>query len=105
PEPAPDFSLVEVKGCITQAPGGGWQVKNGTEPVRTRNPAASSADELAAVKGKPLGTHIFQMMDLDSISAKPVKGQSVLAKGFLMRQESGDRINLTSLQTIADVCP
>ena len=104
PEPVPDFSLVEVQGCLAQDAAGAWQVINGTEPVRTRNPAASTGDELAALKDKSPGVHTFHMMDLDSLQTKPVKNQLVLAKGFLIRQPDGDRINLTSLQTISPAC-
>lgn len=104
PEPVPDFSLIEVKGCLTQETGGAWQVANATEPVRTRNPAVSTPDELTAMKNRPLGTHTFHMMDLDTVQSKPVRNQAVIAKGFLIRQLNGDRINLTSLQTIAPTC-
>ena len=104
PEPVPDFALVEVKGCLAPETGGAWQVTNATEPVRTRNPGTSTPDEMAAMKDQPLGTHAFQMMDLDSVQSKPIKNQEVVAKGFLIRQPNGDRINLTSLQTISPAC-
>ena len=101
PEPVPDFSLVEVKGCLAPEASGAWEVTNATEPVRTRNPGASTTKELEAMKDKPPGTHTFRMMDLDSVQSKPVKNQAVVAKGFLIRQPDGDRINLTSLQAIS----
>lgn len=104
PEPVPDFSLVEVKGCLIQNSGGAWEVVRSTEPVRTRNPGTSSPEELAGIQAKGPGVHTFALMDLESVQAKPARGQTALVKGFLMRQPNGDRINLTSLQLLSPPC-
>ena len=104
PQPVPDFALIEVAGCLAQGPDGAWTVTNGSEPVRTRNPGASSDDELKAAKQTALGKHVFHLMDTDTIPKIPGKGNTVLAKGFLIRQPEGDRINLTALQTLDSNC-
>lgn len=104
PAPVPDFSLVSVVGCLTQGDDGTWIVTAGTEPVRTRNPKDSGAEELKALDAQAAGTHVFKLMDPASVQANPPKGHRVEAKGFLIRQPGADSLNPTSLQAIAADC-
>src|SRR5258707_6306458 len=41
--PVPDFSLVQVVGCLSKDPDGAWRLKRATDPLRTRDPNASPA--------------------------------------------------------------
>ena len=41
PQEVPDFSLVQVVGCLTSGPGNTWILTDATEPIRTLDPAAS----------------------------------------------------------------
>ena len=49
PEPVPNFALVRVVGCLGAGPGTDWTVTNGSAPVRTRDPAASTGEELNGI--------------------------------------------------------
>jgi mono/diheme cytochrome c family protein len=103
PEPVPNFALVSMVGCLTQGPDGAWMLTSGSEPIRTRNPAASKDDELKASEGVALGTHTIQLLNA---YPRPdgYKGHRIEAKGFLIRNPGGDRINATSVQTLAPQC-
>ena len=100
PGPVPSFALVQVVGCLSRGPDGDWRLTRSTAAVRTRDPSGSSPDELQAFIAQPLGERTFTLM-----SAYPDPsahtGHWMEAKGFLIRNPDGDRINLSSLTMIA----
>jgi hypothetical protein len=104
PEPVPNFALVRVIGCLGAGPGTDWTVTNASAPTRTRNPAASTGDELKESAAVVLGSATLRVMN---VYPRPVAytGHKVEAKGFLIRDPSGDRINATAVQTLAPSCP
>jgi mono/diheme cytochrome c family protein len=102
PAPVPNFSLVRVVGCL-QEDSGVWTLTNGSEPARTRTPAPSTGDERARIESAPLGTHTFELMDTyDATTGRG--GHKVEVKGLLMRG-SKDKLNFSSLQSLAAKCP
>ena len=73
------------------------------EPVRTKNPAASKDEELKHSEAAALGTQTFRLLNVYPTPA-PHKGHKVEAKGFLIRDPGGNRINVTAVQTLAPRC-
>ena len=103
PEPAPDFALVRTVGCLAQAPETAWVVADAGEPVRTKNPEASTGDELKHSEAAALGTRTFRLLNVYP-GPDPYKGHKIEAKGFLIKDPGGDKINVTSVQTLAPRC-
>ena len=104
--PVPNFSLVQIVGCLTQGANKAWMLTNGTEPTRTADSADSPAADLTASASMPLGKGAFRLLDYPALGRETRRGHKVQAKGFLIRQpNSEDRINPTSLQTLAESCP
>jgi mono/diheme cytochrome c family protein len=104
PDAVPNFALVRVVGCLARrGDNAQWMLADAPEPVRTRNPAASTDDELKSSEAAAAGEHTFQLLNVYP-SPDPYKGHTVEAKGFLIRDPAGDRINVTSLQTLAPLC-
>ncbi len=104
PEAVPDFALVEIVGCLQKESEGKWMVSNASEPLRTRNPGPSSVDELQRAAVQQLGSLTFHILDVTSLQPDPHNGQKIRAKGFLMRKPGYDRINVTSLEMVAESC-
>jgi mono/diheme cytochrome c family protein len=104
PAPVPDFSLVEVVGCLSQQADGSWMVTNASEPVRTRDPKDSPAEALSTLKAKPGGAHTFTLLDFSGVQENPLKNQKVEVKGFLIRKPGDDRINPSSVLKVSPVC-
>jgi cytochrome c5 len=104
PEPVPNFALVGVVGCLAQGPDSAWMLMDAGEPVRTKNPAASKDDELKSSEAAALGAQTFRLLNAYP-TPDPYKGHKVEAKGFLIRDPAGNRINVTSVQTLAPRCP
>lgn len=105
PAEAPNFSLVHVVGCLTQAPDNGWIVTNASAPVVTRDPAASKDAQLTEAAARSLGSDTFRLMLLtvQPPAVAPHKGSKVEAKGLLMRGPE-NRLNLTSIQPVGSGC-
>jgi len=104
PQPVPDFALVAVVGCLSRSADGSWLVSRASEPVRTRDPKDSTSEERLALRSKPLGTHLFRLLDPSGVQPSPPDGQKVETKGFLIRQPAGDKLNPTSLQSLGEPC-
>ena len=103
PQPVPSFALVQVVGCLTAGPDGDWMLASSTPAARTRDPAASSPEQLGAYAAQPLGDRTFTLMSAYPDPAQHA-GHKMEAKGFLIRDPAGDRINLSSLEMIAERC-
>ena len=103
PGPVPSFALVRVMGCLTRGPDGDWMLTRSTAAVRTRDPSGSPPDELRAYGAQPLGDRTFTLMSAYPDPA-PHAGHRMEAKGFLIRNPEGDRINLSALEPIGPVC-
>ena len=103
PEPAPNFALIRTVGCLALGPDTAWVLAGASEPVRTKNPAASKDNELKNSEAATLGTQTFRLLNVYP-SPDPYKGHKIEAKGFLIRDPGGDKINVTSVQTLAPRC-
>jgi S-disulfanyl-L-cysteine oxidoreductase SoxD len=102
PRPMRTGALVEVIGCLAQTPASTWQVTNATEPVPTvleekrdaRDDGRSTIDD---------GRSTLQLLSPYPNPA-PHAGRKVQVKGLLIRNPSGDRINVMALEPIGDSC-
>jgi cytochrome c5 len=103
PGPVPNFALVQSIGCLTEGPDADWLLGNATEPARTKDPTASTNDELRSSQAAALGMETFRLLN---VYPRPdaYKGHKVEAKGFLIRDPAGNRINVTSVQSLAPRC-
>ena len=104
PSPLPDGSLVRVVGCLTQASDNSWTLTKASAPAQTRSRDASSGLELRTSEAQPLGTNTFPLAYINAFSPNEHKGHKVEAKGDLDRIPDGDRIRLSSLQTLGSSC-
>jgi len=102
----PNFSLVQVVGCLTQGTDKAWILTNASEPVRAKDVGDSEPSELKGLEAKPLGTQTLRLLDFPLLGRDKRRGHRVQAKGFLIRQSNrDDQINLSALQTLAETCP
>jgi hypothetical protein len=100
PEPAPTGAMVEVVGCLGTE-GTDFVLTNATEPaVSTMDDPAADAK---AFKG-PLGSAKVKLLD---VFPKPdaLKGQTLMAKGLLIRNGAALNLNVLALEPVAKTCP
>jgi S-disulfanyl-L-cysteine oxidoreductase SoxD len=100
-------ALVQTTGCLIQAPNDGWMLNDATEPeitmldaqpARTPNPAETTT-RAAIVRGT-------RTIALVNVFPNPAghSGHTMRAKGFIVRQPAGDRINVVALEMVDSRC-
>jgi hypothetical protein len=98
----PTGTLAQIVGCLTQA-GDAWTLTNATTPVRTDSPDASKGSQRSAAETMPLGSRTIQLLNVfGSLDAN--KGKRMEAKGFLVRDPAGDRLNVVTLEMVGASC-
>lgn len=95
-------TLVQVVGCL-ESGASGWVLSSATDPVRTDSPTAATGDELAKLREVADGTNGFGLLGIYS-PPDAQKGHRVEAKGFLVKNPSGDRLNIVSLESVSPSC-
>ena len=106
PQPLPSNAVTIVVGCFTEA-NGAWTLTRATQPGRTRNIAELRAQELEASAAKPLGTGTVQLRNLeflDSFEPASFRGHKVQARGGFTQDDTGARVNVAAIETIAQTC-
>jgi mono/diheme cytochrome c family protein len=101
-QPITTGSLVQVVGCLQSGPGG-WMLTETTAPVRTENPDGSPADQLKKLAATPAGAGKLRLLGVYS-SLDEHKGRRMEAKGFIVKDPDGDRLNVVSLEMVATSC-
>jgi mono/diheme cytochrome c family protein len=98
PAPLPTNSIVRVTGCLEKS-GGDWMLTKATAPVRAHE---GDSTEESGPGGGQRGTQSFRLRNLEDSSggakSESYADKSVRVKGVLIRQSSGDRINVLSLE-------
>ncbi len=103
PDAVPNFAMVQVVGCLARDDRT-WIVTDGSEPIRTRDPDASTGDVLTLTRATPLGTNTFELMYVFP-DPDPYEGHRIEAKGFLIRREdAADVINVTTVASLDAAC-
>jgi mono/diheme cytochrome c family protein len=97
------LKIAEVVGCLAQDPSGTWMLTNASEAVVSESqPTSSVALKAAAVK--PPGKQLYQLLGVGAFDPSSHKGQKTAVKGVLIKDGKRDRLNVTSLQTVATAC-
>jgi mono/diheme cytochrome c family protein len=95
-------ALVQATGCLTPDRDNGWTLIGATEPeVTTLDAQPSGAREPGAAI--PGGTRTIALMQVFPNPA-PHKGHTMRARGFLIKDPAGDRINVVTLEMIESQC-
>jgi mono/diheme cytochrome c family protein len=100
---APNFSLVQVVGCLTQAPNNSWTLTRTTDPVVTRQ-EQPTASGLKDAEARSLGEQTFQLVSATPFKPETHNGQKMEARGLLYKDARDAMLNLTSLQTVGASC-
>jgi mono/diheme cytochrome c family protein len=99
----PNFTLVQVVGCLAPGANGRWMLTNATEPAPTRDetPMPGALERAAA---ESLGTQTFELVSVPRSLEREPWGKKAAARGLLYRAPSDAALNLTSLEIVASNC-
>jgi hypothetical protein len=103
PRPMQSGAIVATIGCLVKGPGNAWQLTRATEPVATVLEPGTNGDRADGAASPVSGTKTFQLLNPFPDPA-PHAGHTVEVKGLLIRMAGGDRINVVSVETLADQC-
>ena len=98
-----DLALVQVVGCLMADRAGGWSMTRASPPLATAS-EATSAGELVAAGKLPLGNRSYALLGADVFQPQAHIGQRLAVKGVLIPTPGAQRINVTSLQSLAGPC-
>jgi hypothetical protein len=109
PQPLPTSSPALIAGCMTKDLGTGWFLTSASDPVRTLDPYEFTDAELGAASQAAPGRELFRLQNLDELpgsteGADRLVGRKVAAKGILVRQERGSRLNVATIAAVGDKC-
>ena len=104
PKPVPNFAPVLSVGCLIETGENRWVLIDASEPVRTRDSFKKIEKELKASQDRPLGQNTFRMADAENFDAAANVGKKVQVKGVIVRSPTGNRINVNSIEPIAETC-
>ncbi len=100
PSPPRTGSMVEATGCLA-GEGSEWKLTNATPP-RITSTSAPVAGQQAATASAEGGVTV----GLISVFPRPTAhvGHKMRAKGLFVKNATGERINVTALEMVADTC-
>jgi len=92
-----NFSLVQTVGCLGRGPDNTWVLTRTSDPLVTRDDAAS-AQSLASAATRPLGTRTFRLLSAKPFSPESHQGHKMEARGLIYTEAGDERLTLTSLR-------
>jgi hypothetical protein len=104
PRGAQSLPIVETVGCLAEGPNRTWTLTRAAEPARTGRAGFSRPEDVKAAEGRGLGAQQIRLIGMAEMNPSPHGGHKVLIKGLLIKDAAGQRINVTSLKTVGDVC-
>jgi hypothetical protein len=123
----PQVPLVMVVGCASRAGDGAWMLTNASEP-KTSSIVHADASEVEAATRVPLGNSryrligtaefasvdelleqgqraLFTSRESANATEQLMDGHKVSVKALLITAPNERRLNLLSVQSVADACP
>ena len=103
PKPLPpvgEFSYVDVVGCLTADPRGGWLLTRASTPVAA---AANSAPSSAAAE-QPLGAETYHLLDAMAYTPERHKGEKVYVRGLLIKLADQERVTISVFEPVSPRC-
>ena len=104
PQGADAVPIVEAVGCLSEGANRTWTLTNAAEPTKAGRAGFSRPEDVKAAEGRGLGTQQLRLIGMTEMNPGPHRGHKVLVKGLLVKDASGQRINVTSLKTVGDTC-
>jgi mono/diheme cytochrome c family protein len=105
PRPLSNLTIVRAVGCLSPEANDTWALVKAGSPraVRARIVDGTTPEELKVSAAQPLGTQAFPLLSVTQRGAS-YAGHKVQVKGVLTRQNTVERINVMSLESVAPMC-
>jgi cytochrome c553 len=97
------LGMVEIVGCLGQEPASGWMLMNAGRPHATTTQSTSSA-AIHSSRAVALGAQEFELLGASFFGPQRYANHKVAVKGVLIADSQHRRLNVTSLQALAETC-
>jgi hypothetical protein len=104
PQGAQALPIVETVGCLADGPNNSWMLNSATEPAKAARAGFARPEDVKLAEGRGLGSQQLRLIGMVEMHPEQHKGHKVLVKGLLIKDASGQRVNVTSLTTVGDTC-
>jgi hypothetical protein len=104
PQGTQALPIVETVGCLNEGANRTWTLTNAGELVKAARAGFSRPEEVKAAEGRGLGSQQIALIGMTEMNPSPHRGHKVLIKGLLIKDDAGQRINVTSIKTVGDLC-
>lgn len=101
-KPVEKLEPVAVVGCLRESTPNVWMLAGASDPVASHANAPSAKELSELPKG---GTRTFHLIGGAIFKLESFRGQSVAVKGLRIPARPADRLNVTSVTTVAPGCP
>jgi mono/diheme cytochrome c family protein len=99
----PNFSLVQVVGCLVRGVDNGWILTKATAPQATRDDAPNAA-AIADAARRPLGSIEMRLIGAGHFQPEASTGRRVEARGLLSKGSDEAKLDLLSLKSVSASC-
>jgi cytochrome c5 len=96
----PNFAVVQVVGCLARD-GGRWTLTRVGKPVKQASPFPAKT---SAPSDRPLGSDTLLLTSVQGFSPDDQAGHKVEAVGLIYQAPGDNRLDVTSLRTVAAAC-
>jgi mono/diheme cytochrome c family protein len=105
PQPLSNLTIIRTVGCLSAEANNAWVLAKAGRPipVRARIVDGTTPEELKGSAAQALGTQTFRLLSVTPQAAS-FAGHKVQIKGVLTRQNQVERINVMSLESVAQTC-
>jgi hypothetical protein len=100
--PAQKIEVISVVGCLKQEAPNEWRLANATDPAPSRA-GTPSPDEVP--KEPAVGKNQYKLIGVSEFPLNDKKDKTVYVRGMYIKASPLNRINITSVTTVAATCP
>ena len=100
-EPGGRVEVVRVTGCLRRT-ADAWTLSGATDPVVITRATATAPPATAE---PTVGSNEFKLIGIEEFDLASRKDRLVAVKGLLIKATPTNRLNITSVTTVADSCP
>src|SRR5262249_29406999 len=107
PAPIPEYSIIQIVGCLTLRDDGVWLLTKSSDPIRKRDETKPTQEEVKTSAARPLGNQTFRLVYPDfepGFNVYAYKRQTMLGKGYFLITPIDQRLSVKWMGPVADVC-
>jgi hypothetical protein len=100
-QPSAKVDIVSVSGCLKEAAPNTWMLTAATDPA----PSSANAPQPKDIpQTPPVGKNEFRLIGVSEFNLPAHKDHAVIVKGLLIKATPANRLNITSVTTLAPAC-